>query len=349
MKQEELQIKGRRIHPGNLEEIARKWSGDPDIPAFLRSWYDHKSTFPAYTSGSTGSPNRINLQKKYAAASARATIQFLGLKSGQTALLSMPVKFIAGKMMIIRALTGRLNLIPIPPATIPHLPDQTIDLAAFTPHQFRNLIRSGPDIRKMNLENVLLGGAPYPHELTDELEGFQGRIFETFGMTETYSHIALRQRWPIEDPSFRAMPGVSFDTRDNHLIIKAPHIGVDALQTNDIVQLEGPDRFHWLGRADFVINSGGIKIHPEAVEKKLSGLIPGPFFITGQQDDEFGEKTILVIEKDEKYGSDQAILKQFDQILERYEKPKSIIWVDTMIYTPSGKINRLATKNFYRI
>ena len=341
-------INHRSVDAGNLQEFTRSWTGDPDLPAFLESWFDPHEGFLAHTSGSTGKPSVITLQKKYAVASARATIGFLGLESGNTALLSMPARFIAGRMMIIRALVGRFDLITVPPSSTPEIPDHILDLAAFTPHQFQNILTQSKNKNHRKIKNVLLGGGPVADELIQSLPDFPGNIYETFGMTETYSHIALRMRYPVAEPYFKAVPHVTFTTEDSRLIIHAPHLGLPELRTHDVVHLEGPHHFKWLGRSDFVINSGGLKLFPEVIEKKLAGVIQSPYFITGQPDREFGEKVVLVIQKGDE-TSVAGIQTLIDGILSKYEKPKIIIWIDKMIYTPTGKINRPETRKHYHI
>lgn len=340
---ESITIDHNIIHAADVQKFTAAWEGDPGLPDFLKAWYDDSDSFSAFTSGSTGKPTNVVLYKEYAEASARATIQYLGLSPGSNALLSMPAKYIAGRMMIIRALIGRFNLLTIPPASCPAIPDMPIELAAFTPHQFQNIIRSAVDITSLQINHVLLGGSPVPDNLIRGIDRFSGRIYETFGMTETYSHVAMRKRYPIEDDYFEAVGPTSFSDQDGKLQIQAPHLGIEDLQTNDVVELDGTRRFRWLGRADHVINSGGIKIHPESVESKLKASIPNPHFIAGQPDPVYGQRVVLVVQKVDNGLTESEILSRMDERLEKYEKPKSIVWVDTMMYTPTGKINRFQT------
>lgn len=354
MNQKHITIKGLKIDAKKLTKdpkafkiFKRKWMGDPAVPEFLMKWWDKKETITAYTSGSTGIPKRIELNKDYALKSARATLDKIGLKKGNTAMLSMPAHYIAGRMMLVRAIEGELNLIPVRPASIPDIPNEEIDLAAFTPHQFQSIIQSTDNNHYRNIKNILLGGSPVQIEMGEQLTDFPGRIFETFGMTETYSHVAIRQIHPVRDPFFSAMESVTFSTKDDKLVIHAPHIGIDALETNDIVKLDGNSRFQWLGRADNIINSGGIKIHPELIENKLAEIIKAPFFITGKSDKKYGEKVVLIVERDPDTMSEKQLQKLIKDVLDKYEKPKAIIWVDNMIMTPTGKINRAKTKMRY--
>ncbi len=354
MKQDYITLNGQKINgqilntdPKALKVFKRKWMGDPAIPEFIEAWWDHKDTIPAYTSGSTGIPKRIYLGKDYAMKSARASLDILDLKPGNTALLSMPAHYIGGRMMIIRAIMGQLNLITIGPSSVPIIPDQPIDLAAFTPHQFQGILQEGPSSGYSKIKNILLGGSPVPEDLITPTTEFPGRIYETYGMTETYSHIALRKLHPVRESFFQAVGPTTFSLDGDKLIIHAPHLGIKALKTNDMGELDGPTRFRWLGRADFVINSGGIKLYPEIIENKLRTLIKTPFFITGKSDPKYGEKVILVMEQNNDALPEDQLHIKMDQILSKYEKPKSIIWVDSVIRTATGKINRKATQERY--
>lgn len=346
---ESISINHTKIFREDLPAFNANWKGDPAIPDFLQVWADETPTFPALTSGSTGNPTTVFLQKAYAWASARATVDFLNLSPGTDILLSMPAAYIAGRMMIVRALAGAFNLIPVRPSSRPTIPALPLELAAFTPHQFHHIVDSLDKPNTLKIRNVLLGGAPVSSGLMEKVKEFQGRIFETFGMTETYSHVAMRMRYPVDEPYFEAVGPVTFSQKNDLLIIHAPHLGIEALQTRDVVKLYGKKRMEWLGRADNVINSGGVKIHPELVEKKLVPHIKNPYFITSQDDPKYGQRVVLVIEKGKDGLENPHLLHRINEILGRYEKPKSTVWVDTMIYTKTGKINRKATCQHYRI
>lgn len=315
---------------------------DADIFSFLKEWYNPENHVEALTSGSTGTPKTIHLQKSYAAASARATLEFFSISPGSTALLSLPVRYIAGRMMLIRALEGNLRLYTTPPASHPQIPDQNLDFAAFTPHQFYHISSSSDRMKHLNIKTIILGGSPVTPDIVKKSIGFGGKIYETFGMTETYSHIALRSVYPETSDWFCAVPGVHFRSEEGHLIIEAPHLGIRDLKTNDQVKLKSNTEFQWLGRSDFVINSGGIKIFPEVIEKKLASAISSPFFIAGIPHPSLGEQVALVIEKSE---TKSAVNREniFNRNLSQYEKPRTTIYVHRIVKTATGKINRTAT------
>ena len=90
-----------------------------DMEAFLQEWHNDEPTVWVHTSGSTGTPKPLQVEKERMMASARLTRSFLGLKEGDSALLCMPLQYIAGKMVVVRSLVAGLKLIPIAPSGHP--------------------------------------------------------------------------------------------------------------------------------------------------------------------------------------------------------------------------------------
>lgn len=172
------------------------------------------------------------------------------------------------------------------------------------------------------------------------LDKHSTRFFATYGMTETCSHVALRA---MGDNRFYAMPQIVFSTdARNCLTITAPSYSFKQLQTNDIVTLLSDDCFIWKGRHDNVINSGGIKIFPEELEKKLDGLLPSNFYIKGIADSKWGEAVSLVIEDNEivKLLTDNEILEICRNTLSSKEMPKAVVRVTKLPTTANGKLKR---------
>lgn len=313
-----------------------------EIEHFLRLWWDENPFLYGQTSGSTGKPKTIKLQKRFCIASAQSTLTFFGIQPEQTALLSMPAQYIAGRMMMVRAIVGQLNLITTDVSSAPKIPDRPIFLSAFTPHQMQHMLTAGHFPISSPMPFILLGGAAVSEELIQQIPAFDGGIYETYGMTETYSHVAIRQRYPINQPYFHAVPGVSFGQRQGQLSIQAPHLGQDDLITQDIVELKNQQTFLWRGRADFVVNSGGVKLFPEKIEEKLFGNIPAPFFFYGLPDPVLGQKLVMVVENTEILELEK-LSSIFEKYLNKLERPKEIIFVSEMKFTKSGKLNRKLT------
>ena len=303
------------------------------VHSFIRDWQNHSTTIMVQTSGSTGAPKTIEIEKKYMIASARMTGDSLNLTTGQTALLCLSPSTIAGKMMIVRSIVLELELIVTDVVSKPlEILTEEVDFAAMVPFQVE---QSLSDLKL--LKKLIIGGAPISELLWKRITESNIEAFQTFGMTETISHIAMRK---IELPERGYIPlnGVDISCENECLVIAAPHLGVQHLVTNDVVHINKDGSFNWLGRADFVINSGGIKIHPEQIEKQLSRIITQPFFSFGIEDDLLGQKHVLCIEGEFQIDKDKMM---FD--LENYHVPKEVYFFDNFEYTTSGKINRIKT------
>ncbi len=307
-----------------------------DIINFIENWLDESDTIEVQTSGSTGQAKVISIQKNLMLASAKATLNFFKLSEGQTALLCLPVKYIAGKMMLVRAILGKLNLILVEPSSVPcEQLDSKIDFAAMIPLQVENSLHA-----LSKIQNLIIGGAPMSPSLENRLKKAPNSVYASYGMTETITHVALRN--VKEGVYFKALPGVTFwqDDRDC-LIVKAPHLNIDELITNDVIELEDFTHFKWLGRYDNVINSGGIKLNPEEIESKIAPLFDRAFYISSEPDELLGEKLILLIEGDELDAYSLTLLKsELAEELNKYEVPKKIVFAQTFNRTPNGKLKR---------
>lgn len=308
------------------------------VKDFIDLWNDSSSHLTTRTSGSTGTPREIVLKKEHMRASARMTAGFLGLTAEDTALLCLSAATIAGRMMIVRAITVGMRLIVTDVSSVPlHLVSSPISFAAMVPMQVARSLEETPG-KLSEIRTLIIGGGEIPHGLRQELSRFPHAAWQTFGMTETISHIALRNAKSAFEP-YTVLPGVSVQSLEGRLRIDAPHLGVHDLVTNDLVEICDERHFRWLGRLDFVINSGGVKIHPEQVEEKLSALIEVPFFSAGIPDSVLGEQHILCIE-----GNPSGYSKEdFRALLPPFEIPRRVFFFPDFVYTESGKINRPET------
>lgn len=319
----------------NLENVRQ-------MGLFMADWLNDKSFIEVRTSGSTGAPKTIAVEKNQMLQSAAMTAEFFGFRQRQTALLCLPIRYIAGKMMVVRAMYSHLNLICIEPDDSPfeHLTDNTIvDFAPLVPLQL-NGVRDTKSVRK-----ILLGGSPVSLALEESLQTLNAEIYHGYGMTETLSHVALRRvNGKGRSAIYKSLPGIYFSTDERGcLILEVPFL-TGTVYTNDVVELRNEHEFIWRGRFDNVVNSGGLKFFPEEIEKKLFPFIPERFFIAGMPDKRFGEKLCLFIEADE-YPPDrfETLLNYLDNHLEKYENPKDIFFIKNFETTDSGKIKRTAT------
>lgn len=324
----------------------------PEVYEWIREFQSDQQEFTLHTSGSTGTPKEVAVSRRALEFSATNTLDFFKLKAGDTALLCLPVKFIGGKMMVVRALLRRLNMLIVSATSNPmeHLcGDEAIHFAAMTPMQVSKVISSDNAKLLNGIAHLILGGAPVSGGLEKQLQSFDVHCYETYGMTETVSHVALRKL--NAEKEFHAVSmDIQFTTNpQNCLQIHAPYYSEDVILTNDVVELISPTSFRWLGRFDFVVNSGGIKVHPEEIERFLSPVIPHAFIVTGIPDEVLGEKLILIIETDQ-LSSDSTIRinKRLTEIPNPYHCPKAIRTLSQFARTENGKIQRHATRNLLR-
>lgn len=299
---------------------------------FLLDWFDNNDYIEMLTSGTTGTPKAIRISKQAMVESALATGDFFDLHPGNKALQCLPVKYVAGKMMLVRAMILGLDLEFVAPSSHP-LQDNEIDFdfIAMVPLQAQNSLRELKKVKKL-----IVGGAAMSKSLERQLLKLPTEVYETYGMTETITHIAARK---LGEKAFTVLPGVtiSYDER-NCLVIHAPRISEEVILTNDIVELLNENQFVFIGRMDNIINSGGIKLIPEQIEDKLSHKINQRFFIASKPDTELGEKVVLVIE-----GEEQDFEDSLYESLDRYEKPKEIVFIPKFEETANGKILRKET------
>ncbi|HLA55600.1 MAG TPA: AMP-binding protein [Flavobacterium sp.] len=299
---------------------------------FLLDWFDHHSYIEIHTSGTTGKPKLIRVEKQAMVNSALATGDFFDLFPENKALHCLPTKYIAGKMMFVRGFILGLDMDFVAPSSHPLLNNDTkYDFAAMVPLQAQNSLKE-----LVNVKKLIVGGVKINKALAEKLEQLPTKVYETYGMTETITHIAAKK---IGENAFTVLPNVTISYDDNNcLVIHAPRISDDVIVTNDLVQLVNENQFVFLGRIDNIINSGGIKLIPEQIEEKLAHKIGTRFFVSGKPDEALGEKLVLVIEG-EKHDIDDRIFAALD----KYEKPKEVIFVTRFKETGSGKILRKET------
>ncbi|MDE1207540.1 AMP-binding protein [Tenacibaculum larymnensis] len=311
------------------------------IYQFLSDWFNTNDFVIVQTSGSTGKPKPISLKKEFMINSAKATGAFFNLEKNTTALLCLSTDYIAGKMMLVRALTLGWSIDVVAPTSKVEIV-KNYDFSAMVPLQLRSSLESIHKIKKL-----IVGGGVVANDLIKIIEDKSTEIFATYGMTETITHIAVKKLNNVisndsEKSHYKALPNVqlSQDNR-NCLIIDASKVSEEKVVTNDVVRLISKTEFEWLGRYDNVINSGGVKLHPEKIEEKLSKVIPNRFFVTGIPDQKLGEKLILLVEGE----INNVISNEVRNLLglTKYEIPKEIYFVDKFIETETKKIQRKKT------
>ncbi len=300
------------------------------IGKFLLEWLNNETFVFVQTSGSTGKPKQILVEKSAMIASAKATGSFFKLQPKNTALLCLSADYIAGKMMLVRAITLGLDLDTKEPNSHP-LESKKYDFVAMVPMQVENALE-----QLYLVKTLLIGGTKVNYQLTKSILKTNCNAFESYGMTETISHIAIKK---IGELSFTVLPNVTISVDERScLVIEALELSKEKIITNDIVSILNEFQFVLKGRIDNVINSGGVKIFPEEVEEKLAKYISSRFFIASVSDEKFGEKVILVVE-----GKPFILEDVIFSEVSKYQTPKEVVFIDKFVETETNKINRKKT------
>jgi len=329
-----FKLNGFHLNEDDLSRIAYSFikEGEPferAVGDFLMYWFDDSNSIEMQTSGTTGTPKLIRIDKQAMVNSAFATGEFFDLPEDMKVLHCLPTQYVAGKMMLVRAFILGWDMDLVAPASHPLERNETqYDFAAMVPLQAEHSLGGLHRIKKL-----ILGGAKVSPSLTEKLLPLSTEIYETYGMTETITHIAAKK---IGEEAFTVLPNVKISADERHCLVIDPFLICDEpVVTNDVVEIVDDSHFIWLGRYDNVINSGGVKLFPEQIEEKLSHTISRRFYVKGIPDETLGEKLVLVIEG-ESYEVDKEVFAR----LGKFEKPKDILFVEKFEETGSGKIKR---------
>lgn len=326
----------------NADERQRRFL--EEVKNFSDLWHNGEPTLTVHTSGSTGVPKAIMVEKKHMAASARMTCDFLKLSSGNDALLCMPIQYIAGKMVAVRAFVRGLRLVPVAPSAHPfkHLHHAPV-FVAMTPMQVMQTLtvpREAALLRQVR--HLLIGGGAVSDELADKLRRFPHEVWSTYGMTETLSHIALRRlSGSGAATTYTPLPGVKVKlAEDGCLVVDVPNLGVHQLKTNDLAEIHSDGTFSIVGRSDNVVCSGGIKLQIEELEQRLASHLDVPFHLTAVPDNLLGQAlTLLYVGAPEKAAEIKDLCRR---LFTRYEVPRHILAVGNLPLTETGKPARSA-------
>lgn len=319
---------------------------------FCWQWVQGQERFPVPTSGSTGPPKIIEVTRLQMLASIRHTQQALAFTSGHTALLCIDAAYIGGMMALARALEIGMDVVGVAPSAYPlrNLPQQA-DVLALVPLQLQTLIDD--DLASLNRAHVtLVGGAPVSPTLEETIcARVSSPVYSTYGMTETASHVALRRlNGPEASDQFQVLGDTTIGTDERGcLTLQGAVTGQQLIVTNDLVALADERRFRWLGRHDWVINSGGVKVLPELVEQAVATqwtlAAPLPrFLVVGVPDAHLGQRVVLVVEGPIVPDTEQrSLLQAVSAVVPRYHAPREISFVDAIPQTATGKADRRET------
>lgn len=310
--------------------------------AFIKSWLNQTQTFTLTTSGSTGTPKEITLTRNQLQQSAHRTIKALNLSSVHTALICLDTRYIAGKMMLVRALEANMLMVAVEPSSNPlkNISRQP-HFGAFVPLQLDEIFKHEESVKKLNrFKSVILGGTSISASLMQKIKTLSCDAYATYGMTETVSHIALQKLNGADAQDyFETLRGVTIKTDERDCLVIELNGFTEPVITNDLVKIIDHSGFEVLGRYDNIINSGGVKLIPETIERKVEPILKQSFFVSGIADERLGQKLIFVVESHVQPG----LMATLRLALSAYEIPKEIFYVDQFVRTQTQKINRPKT------
>lgn len=348
----------REIYFADLRDPAYRPTAEIDgyaerVIELVRAWLLGADSFTIRTSGSTGPAKGIELTRAQLVASAKRSVEALGLMAGDAALVCLNVETVGGLLGLIRAIEYDLPLTVIEPTAdvlTATGPDARFATASLVPLQLQAVLHHGGAGQAWlnRMKAVLIGGAPLTGTQEEALQDIEAPIFHTYGMTETASHVALRRlNGPERDDAFTALPGIDLALSEvGALRIRADVTRHEWLQTTDRAELLDGRRFRWLGRLDDVINSGGVKVDArrvqQAVEVAAATLgLRHEALVVGLPDEKYGERVVAVLAGEPLPESTLAALHtQLAEALSRYELPKEIQIVPEWPRLASGKVDR---------
>ncbi|MCB9426253.1 MAG: AMP-binding protein [Flavobacteriales bacterium] len=332
-----FKLNGFEFKKDDLQRVAYSFIKEGEdfeksVGSFLLDWFDEKPYLEIETSGTTGQPKIIQVDKQAMVSSALATGDFFGLSSGDRVLHCLPTKYVAGKMMFVRGFILGLDMDFVAPSLKPlDGVEGEYDFCAMVPMQLKYSIDQLDRVKK-----VITGGVKVHKTLEDLIKdsGVKTEIYETYGMSETITHVAAKR---LGEEAFTLLPNIEISQDDRECLeIVAPSISSEKIVTNDIVKILPDNTFVWIGRYDNIINSGGIKMIPEQLEEKLTDRIPRRYIIAGLPDSLLGHRVVLAIEGEPYELDKKEVFKGF----KKYEIPKEIFFIRHFAETATGKIIR---------
>lgn len=325
-----------------FEEFAKEW--DSEIPyAEVR------------TSGSTGTPKTITLQKEFMRRSARRTNYFFGINRGDRLHSCISADSIGGKMLLVRAREAGAEFTWETPSNRPLEEAQgDIKLLSVVTSQLNALTDSYPD--KIHIDNILVGGSPVSDMLREKCSALPCPVYESYGMTETASHIAIRRVQTGTPPPFRPLPGISVAT-DSRGCLEIRFDSGETILTNDLATVFPDGTFRIDGRYDSMIISGGKKINPMEVERILQPLFGNEILVTSAEDLKWGQM-VVVLSQGEAPDTEEIerLRARIREAIDPVRRPKLVEWVESLPLLSSGKPDRRTIKyneikkhNFFHI
>lgn len=285
----------------NLHSLRENYAQDAyfsSVLDFIESLLVSDS-FISYTSGSTGEPKVLNINKNRANASADLSNRFFRITNLTHFVLSLDIKYIGSKMLLIRAQQAGAKVEVVRPSLNFYTEVKTplIDFISLTPIHVNHILVNYP-VFFNKVKTCLIGASGVSKVLEDKLwnQNLKTVFYESFAMTETISHFALRNISNHEE-HFECLDGFEVNVNDKGCLeVYHPVVLPEKVVTNDIVKCIDSSRFIFLGRKDNLINTGGLKISPEKLEKDWSLFLPFKFILAGEQDAILGQRIVMILD-----------------------------------------------------
>lgn len=313
---------------------------------------DNSVAFVVESSGSTGSPKRIRHSAEAALESARLSAERLG-GSGQW-LLALPVNYIAGLNVLVRSAVAETQPV-IMNTAVAFTAEAFVRNAAMLTgqHKFTSLVPTQLNrlyqaaeldesvLRALrSFDAILVGGQSVNSTLVERLRELRVNVVETYGAAETFGGVVY-DGIPLD--------GVNVSiNQDARIEIRSATLGLDEqpkYTSNDVGEfIDGKLRV--LGRADRVINSGGIKIsldRIEAIAAEIAGVVE--VAATELPDAEWGQRVGIVYLGSPEVSAD--IATALANVLGPAAKPLRIIRVDRVPKLSSQKHDLIAIRQLF--
>ena len=272
------------------------------------------------TSGSTGTPRAVVLPHTALTASTAASIAALGCAPGERWALALPLRHVAGLQVLARARALGTDVHVVADPGDPHAIASAAEHAehiALVPTQLVRCLDVGDEViaELARFRSVIVGGGPLDPARAQEARDAGVGLTLSYGMTETCGGCVYDGR-PLAGVEVDIdAPTVAPAGTTGRIRLRGPMRATAYLDaapedatrfaadgwfvTDDLGRVhatpEGP-RLEVLGRADAVINSGGAKVDPIAVETLLRAHpAVADAVVIGMPDAEWGERVRAVV------------------------------------------------------
>lgn len=226
-------------------------------------------------------------------------------------------------------------------------------------------------LKKPSLRRIHCASAPMTAARLQQIKNWcpTARVWNVYGLTEFLGWVSgheiqseadaqwIGRGWNVQmdlnpqndEIQLRGSSALSFwcDLND-HPVWREPDT---YWSTRDRGQRESNGEFRWLGRMDFLINKGGLKIQPEEVEAaaaEVRGI--NAVACVASEDDLWGQKiTLFVTTRHQSDFSESKLREHLAQRLSAYKIPDAIRWIEDIPITNRGKVDRRALLDLGRV